>query len=130
MKVCVFILGKNACSYISYFHMWQKFCVATNESCVFLRGSFGSRTLAQIFYIDNATPDKPHGDIGDTNLDGTVNICDVTTIQRYLTKAITFTDEQLAVADTNGDGKVDINDATYLQMYLARYGVTLGISAQ
>ena len=64
--------------------------------------------------------------LGDLNSDGTVNISDVTTIQRYLTKAITFTDEQLAVADTNGDGKVDISDATYLQMYLAKYNVVLG----
>lgn len=112
-----FICGRN---FVSQQTSRAFFCVARLRS----------RTLAQIFYIDNATPDKPHGDIGDTNLDGIVNICDVTTIQRYLTKAINFTDEQLVAADTNGDGKVDINDATYLQMYLARYGVTLGISAQ
>ena len=64
--------------------------------------------------------------LADTNLDGIVSISDVTTIQRYLTKAITFTDEQLAISDTNGDGKVDISDATYLQMYLAKYDVVLG----
>lgn len=74
----------------------------------------------------NAKAKEIYSIIGDTNLDGTVSISDVTTIQRYLTKAITFTDEQLAISDTNGDGKVDINDATYLQMYLAKYDVVLG----
>lgn len=58
-------------------------------------------------------------EIGDVNLNGKININDVTSIQMYLAELEEFTDEQLAVADVNGDGEVDINDATYLQMYLA-----------
>ena len=65
-------------------------------------------------------------DVGDTNLDGYININDVTAIQRHLADIELLTDEQLAVADANGDGVVDINDATYLQMYLAEYNVVLG----
>lgn len=64
--------------------------------------------------------------IGDTNLDGNININDVTSIQRHLADLETFTEEQLAVADTNGDGVVDIADATHLQMYFAEYDVVLG----
>lgn len=64
--------------------------------------------------------------IGDTDLDGKINVRDVTAIQRHLVELETFAEEQLAAADTNGDGNVDIADATHLQMYLAEYGVVLG----
>lgn len=67
--------------------------------------------------------------IGDTNLDGNININDVTAIQRHLADIELLTDEQIALADTNGDGNVDITDATHLQMYLAEYyGIVLGKS--
>ena len=65
-------------------------------------------------------------DIGDVNLDGTVNIDDVTAIQKYLAELETLSEEQPALADTNGDGAIDISDATHLQMYLADYDVVLG----
>lgn len=39
-----FYLGKNACSVFIHFGDNENFCLATNELCVFLRGSFeGSR---------------------------------------------------------------------------------------
>ena len=67
--------------------------------------------------------------IGDTNLDGNININDVTAIQRHLADIELLTDEQIALADTNGDGNVDITDATHLQKYLAEYyGIVLGKS--
>lgn len=69
---------------------------------------------------------EPKYQIADTNLDGNINVLDVTAIQRHLADLETFTEEQLAIADTNGDGNVDIADATHLQMYLAEYGVVLG----
>ena len=65
--------------------------------------------------------------VGDTNLDGTISISDVTAIQRHLAELARLTKGQLALADTNGDGKVDISDATYLQKYLAEFdGIVLG----
>lgn len=65
--------------------------------------------------------------IGDTNLDGNINIIDVTAIQRHLAESELFTDKQLALADTNGDGVVNITDATHLQKYLAEFdGIVLG----
>ena len=64
--------------------------------------------------------------IGDTNLDGNIDIRDVTAIQRHLCELEVFNEEQLAVADTNADGEINIADATHLQMYLAEYDVKLG----
>lgn len=64
--------------------------------------------------------------LGDTNMDGIVNIRDVTAIQRHIAELEIFSDGQLVVADTNGDGEVDISDATHLQMYLAEFDVVLG----
>lgn len=56
--------------------------------------------------------------IGDVNMDGTVNISDVTVIQKYLVKLIDLDDEQLALADFDGSGKVNIKDATQIQYSL------------
>lgn len=63
---------------------------------------------------------------GDANMDGYVNITDVTAIQRYLAEFESFSDEQMDLADTNADGVVNVDDATLLQMYLAEYDVVLG----
>ena len=57
---------------------------------------------------------------------GSVNINDVTAIQRHFAELDELTEEQLALADTNGDGEINIDDATHLQMYLAEYDVVLG----
>ncbi len=61
--------------------------------------------------------------LGDTNLDGKVNINDVTAIQRHISAIESFTQEQLLAADTNCDSRVNISDATELQMYLANYNI-------
>lgn len=57
--------------------------------------------------------------LGDTNLDGTVDVTDATAIQRYSAGLELLSAEQLAVADVNGDGVVDVTDATRIQMYAA-----------
>ncbi len=56
--------------------------------------------------------------IGDTNRDKTVNITDVTFIQKYLVNLIPFDSEQNSLADYNGDGRVSIKDATAIQYAL------------
>ena len=67
--------------------------------------------------------------IGDTNLDGNININDVTAIQRHLAEIELLTEVQLDLADTNGDGEINISDATHLQKYLAGFdGIVLGKS--
>ena len=59
--------------------------------------------------------------LGDANGDGSVNINDVTTIQRHLAELETLEGIYLHAADANQDGTVDISDATIIQMYLAEY---------
>ena len=57
--------------------------------------------------------------LGDVDLDGKVNINDVTELQRHLAEYLTLTKTALANADFNRDGKVTIDDATSLQRMLA-----------
>lgn len=59
--------------------------------------------------------------LGDANADGSVNINDVTAVQRYLAELDTLEGIYLHAADANQDGTVDIADATAIQMYLAEY---------
>ncbi|MED9970662.1 MAG: dockerin type I repeat-containing protein [Ruminococcus sp.] len=61
--------------------------------------------------------------LGDANGDGSVNINDVTAIQRHLATIIALDGIRLYAADTNRDGKVDISDATNLQEFIAEYDV-------
>ena len=63
---------------------------------------------------------------GDVNLDGSVDIKDVTEIQSALAEFKTLTDEQRTAADVDGNGDVTVADATRLQMYLAEFDVELG----
>ena len=58
---------------------------------------------------------------GDANLDGKVDIRDVTAIQRHLSELAPLSPQALALADTNGDGAVNIDDATLIQRYLAEF---------
>ena len=59
--------------------------------------------------------------LGDASGDGSVNINDVTSIQRHLAELETLEGIYLHAADANQDGTVDIADATVIQMYLAEY---------
>ena len=59
--------------------------------------------------------------LGDVIGDGSVNINDVTTIQRHLAELEALEGIYLHAADANQDGTVDIADATVIQMYLAEY---------
>ena len=59
--------------------------------------------------------------LGDVDLNGEVNIFDVTLVQLYSAQSTTLTDEQLANADVNGDGYVNIFDATAIQLMLAGF---------
>lgn len=58
---------------------------------------------------------------GDVNLDGIIDITDVTYIQLYLASSISLNDTQLENANVDGADILDINDATYLQRAIAGY---------
>ncbi len=67
--------------------------------------------------------DGPKPTLGDVNGDRTLNIDDVTDIQKYLANMIDFTKEQVALADVNKDGDVTIDDVTLIQKHLAGLAV-------
>ena len=64
---------------------------------------------------------------GDANLDGKLDIRDVTEIQRHVASFITLEGSALLAADIDGDGDVDIQDATLIQRKLAEFEDTYGI---
>ena len=57
---------------------------------------------------------------GDANLDGKIDVMDVTLIQSAAIGLIRLTDLQIDMSDVNGDGKVSILDVTCVQKYLAQ----------
>lgn len=66
--------------------------------------------------------------LGDVNMDGVVNINDVTAIQRDIAMLDSFNELQKIAEDVNRDGVVNISDATTLQMYLAHKRVPYPIN--
>ena len=58
--------------------------------------------------------------IGDADLNGTVEILDVTCIQRAINYIVTLSKEQTAAADSDQNGEVTIVDATCIQRYLSK----------
>ncbi|MEE1061063.1 MAG: dockerin type I domain-containing protein, partial [Ruminococcus sp.] len=67
---------------------------------------------------------------GDVNLDGTIDVTDVTCIQMYLAKYENAVDAELGatLADVTGDGYVDVTDVTALQKYLAGGYTNTGVA--
>jgi len=57
---------------------------------------------------------------GDINLNGDVEITDVTLLQRFIARRIELTNKQLALCDSDGDGQISITDATLIQRYIAQ----------
>ncbi len=58
--------------------------------------------------------------VGDVNYDNSINIRDVTEIQRYIVDVKYFTEEQIKFADFDFSGYVDVNDITCMQKYLSK----------
>ena len=67
---------------------------------------------------ESSSTDASKYELGDVDLNGNININDVTAIQKYLVDLARFNDEQLALADTDGDGHVTIKDATVIQLFI------------
>jgi C1A family cysteine protease len=56
--------------------------------------------------------------LGDTNIDGEVDIRDVTLIQKYICQLEKLTKSGYENADFNGDGLINIRDCTAIQKYI------------
>ena len=61
--------------------------------------------------------------LGDANGDGTVNISDVTAIQRHIASLKRLSGIYLKTSDVNTDGGITITDATTIQRFLAEYAI-------
>lgn len=59
-------------------------------------------------------------EIGDVNLDGAVNIMDVTYLQLYIASAHDLNKTAKKLSDVNGSGDISIMDATQIQIIIAR----------
>lgn len=57
--------------------------------------------------------------IGDIDMNGTVNIFDVTALQKAIASGNKFSELFTIIADADGNGKVSIQDVTEIQFYLA-----------
>ena len=99
-----------------------KLTAGNYKACIIAKNSFSSSTSEFVsFTVEQGLL------LGDTNLDGTVSVDDVTYLQMHLARyvdngkpLIDETDETtFAIADLDGDGALTINDATVLQMALA-----------
>lgn len=83
-------------------------------------------------YYDNSikkwvTVENPLLLLGDADLNGNVNILDVTHIQRHLSYLETLNTKQLRVSNVDGNKSVNINDVTLIQKYLSNYDVDYDI---
>jgi hypothetical protein len=58
---------------------------------------------------------------GDANLDGTVNVNDVTELQRYCAEYLQFNRPAQFLADVTHDRSVQIDDATTIQLFLSEF---------
>ena len=68
-------------------------------------------------------PDSPiEYALGDVNLDGYVDINDVTLTQLYLLGSASLSDDALSLADFNKDNYISIIDATLIQKFIAASG--------
>ncbi|MEE0874615.1 MAG: dockerin type I repeat-containing protein [Ruminococcus sp.] len=58
---------------------------------------------------------------GDVDMNGVVNINDVTLLQKYLAKAVELNENQIKAADCTKDGTLTIADATAIQKMIAKF---------
>ncbi len=56
---------------------------------------------------------------GDVNLDGKIDVNDVTLLQRYIAGESVLTDDAVKAADFNKDRIIDVIDATTIQTFIA-----------
>lgn len=70
--------------------------------------------------IETTEPTTPiEYKLGDVDMDGDINISDVTLIQKYVAEIDTLTDQQVNLADVDKNRKIEITDATLIQKFLA-----------
>ncbi len=98
------------------------------EKIVFVYAKNIDNGVDVTLYAGGVTITEPKYKVGDVNLDGTVDVNDVTYMQMHLAgykssdgSALIDTedDNMFIIANVNNDGYIDISDATQIQMVLA-----------
>ncbi len=67
---------------------------------------------------------------GDVNGDNSIDITDVTLVQKASVKLATLNDTQALLADVNGDGRVSVLDATCIQKYVVGGYTNVGTTGE
>ena len=59
--------------------------------------------------------------LGDADLNGVIDVKDVTEMQRHIAEMNLLEGNGLSAADVNGDNKISVDDVTALQRYIAEF---------
>ncbi len=84
---------------------------------------FKAGTTNVVYLYDGSqTPVDPDVSfkIGDTDLDGLINIIDATLVQQHVARLVTLTDNKAIAADTDEDTYINIVDCTNIQRFVAQ----------
>lgn len=76
-------------------------------------------TLTEGESFENIQSLQVYGYVGDTDLNGKVNIKDATAIQKFLASIIEIDEDAKRLADADLSGKINVKDATAIQKFLA-----------
>ena len=87
-------------------------------------GKFSDTAKEVTYYYNDYVPESILN--ADFNDDSLIDVNDVTSMQKYLVKKATFSQDKIDKFDLNYDGYNDINDCTMLQYYLAHKSVSSG----
>lgn len=100
----------------------KSYQVTDNDFGRYIRVKVTSKKYGNVIYPSTAYSDSTSSKVvilGDVDLNGSVTTADVTMLQKYLLKMVTFNEEQKVAADVNEDGSITMNDVTALQKILA-----------
>ena len=79
----------------------------------------GRQTVTVTYHEYTATFEVDVFDKGDVNRDFSLNVVDVTAIQKNAAELMTFDEFEHQLADVNNDGVCDVTDATVLQLLIS-----------
>lgn len=115
-----------------------------NGAVVFIPADFSFETLGriiltlkdygfnQVYVFDAIDPENgliyefPTYMVGDINLDGDINIRDLSLLIKHYAELIELKGDSLKAADCNGDGILSLADLNRLAKYIVGFDVTLG----
>lgn len=72
------------------------------------------------FVSDKPNEDEVNYEIGDIDLNGTINVLDITALQIYVSGNNNLSDAQISLADIDGNSKIDVSDVTALQRIVSQ----------